>query len=142
MYSNYLAEVGKLVYLIGEVESTSTFKKMLESPDPKQPPRSKYFFKCVDELPPTAYRKVKVNCRRKGILRCDWFNKILDRVAAAFTLVSHDDLYDLQLRVASRQDGEMGGPPQRRPQENQQSQRDSTIDRQGGSNPSDRADRV
>lgn len=31
MYSNYLAEVGKLVYIIGEIETTSSFKKMLDS---------------------------------------------------------------------------------------------------------------
>lgn len=35
MYSNYITEVGKLVYLIGEIETTSNFKKMLDPNDRK-----------------------------------------------------------------------------------------------------------
>lgn len=31
MYSNYLTEVGKLVYIIGEQDITSQFKKLLDS---------------------------------------------------------------------------------------------------------------
>ena len=31
MYSNYLAEVGKLVFIIGEIETTSSFKKLLDT---------------------------------------------------------------------------------------------------------------
>ena len=73
---------------------------MLDSNDHKYPshlPRSKYFFKCVDELPVNAYKKIKVESRRKGILRCDWFNKILDRVLIGFIAVSHDDIHGVQL---------------------------------------------
>ena len=42
--------------------------------------RAKFYFKCLDELPPGTYKKTNVECRRKGILKCDWFNKIIDKV--------------------------------------------------------------
>lgn len=66
MYSNYLAEVGKLVYIIGEIETTSAFKKMLDSGNDSKyyyffiVHRSKFYFKCLDELPVGTYKKTKV----------------------------------------------------------------------------------
>ena len=35
MYANYLVEVGKLVYIIGQNDITSHFKKLLEIPENK-----------------------------------------------------------------------------------------------------------
>ena len=31
MYSNYLVDVAKLVYIIGEIETTSNFKRLIDS---------------------------------------------------------------------------------------------------------------
>ena len=41
--------------------------------------KAKFYFKCLDELPPGTFKKLTVECRRKGILKCDWFNKIIDK---------------------------------------------------------------
>ena len=72
----------------------------------------------MDELPGNAYKKVKLDCRRPGILRCDWFNKILDRVDMLLSLVSYDDLHDLQFLRSPGQELKMGGQAEYRFKEN------------------------
>lgn len=53
MYSNYITEVGKLVYLIGEIETTSNFKKMLDPNDHKY---------TVNKVDPSSSLNVSMSC--------------------------------------------------------------------------------
>jgi hypothetical protein len=49
--------------------------------------RDKIFYKCVDEVPADTYKKISYDTIKKGIIRIDWFSKILDKAPEMIVMV-------------------------------------------------------